>query len=278
MNVNRALVAPGYFAVVRIPILEGRDFTEQDSEQAPPVMIVNQAFAQRYFHGGNPVGRKVRVYRKTLTVVGVARDSKYFTPIEPAQPHFYLPFRQFQRQMRELYFFVRTPREPEQAIPTLRRVVAATDPNAAAFHAVSLTEYTRVALFPQKVAASLMGTLGLMCLLLAALGLYSVMSYAVSQRTQEIGIRMAMGAQPGDVVGMVVRQGMGMAFGGLTAGIAASLAASRLVASMLVNVNASDPATLAAVALFLLLVALAATWLPAYRATRINPTVALRRQ
>ena len=163
-------------------------------------------------------------------MVGLARDSKYFSPAEAPSPHFYLPFQQFYDPSPELFFFVRTSGQPEQAIPLLRRAVTETDPNASAFHAVPLAEYTEVATFGQKVAASLMGALGLMCLLLAAMGLYSVMSYTVSQRIPEIGIRMAMGARPWNVIAMVVGQGMALTLAGMAVGAAAAFAVTRLVA------------------------------------------------
>jgi len=276
LEMNRALISPGYFASVRIPLLAGRDFTDQDSAQPPTVAIVNETFAHRYFQSQDPLGRKIKIYGRVYTVVGLARDSKIFTPAEPAGPFAYLPFNN--PRLRELYVFVRTAQDPAQAIPTLRHAITATDANVASFHTLPLAEYTQVALFPQKVAASLMGALGLMCLVLAALGLYSLMSYAVSQRTQEIGIRMAMGAEPATVIGMVVRQGMSLAITGLAAGLAVSLIATRLVTGLLVNVSAYDAVTFGVVALFLSVVTLVASWLPALRATRINPTTALRRQ
>ena len=144
-------------------------------------------------------------------------------------------------------------------------------------HAMPLAEYTEVATFGQKVAANLMGALGLMCLLLAAMGLYSVMSYSVSQRIPELGIRMAMGARPVDVTAMVVGQGMSLALAGMAVGAVAAFATTRLVASMLFRVDAADPASFLLAGLFLCAVALVATWLPAYRATRIDPMIALRR-
>jgi predicted permease len=276
LSVNRAKVAPGYFDVLKIPMLEGRDFTPADDQNAPPVMIVNQTFAARYFHGGTPLGRKVWRSGKAFTVVGMARDSKYFSPAEPPRPFFYVPFRQTYDGSRELYLFLGTHGDPSLAIPTLRRDVARVDPNASAFHAVPLSEYTQVSLFGQNVAATLMSALGLMCLLLAAVGIYSVMSYAVSQRTQEIGIRLAMGARPADVIRMVVRQGMGLAAAGLLIGASVALAITRAIGGMLIGVNATDPATFGAATLFLLLVALFAAWVPALRATRIDPMTALR--
>ena len=160
----------------------------------------------------------------------------------------------------------------------LRRVVAATDSGASSFHAVALSEYTQIGLFGQKVAATLMASLGGMCLFLAALGLYSVMSYAVSQRAQEIGVRMAPGARPAEVIGMLVRQGMKLALAGLALGMGGALAVTRLISGMLIHVNAADPVTFLAATLFLALVALVATWLPARRVTRIDPMIALREQ
>jgi len=240
-------------------------------------MIVNQAFARRFFRGQNPVGRKVRAAGKWCRVGGVARDSKYFSPAEPPTPHFYMAFEQFYNSSPELYFLARTAGQPVQTIPLLRRAVTETDPNAAAFHPVPLAEYTEVATFGQKVAANLLGTLGLMCLLLAGMGLYSVMSYSVSQRIPEIGIRMAMGARPWNVIGMVVGQGMALALTGMALGTVAAYATTRLVASMLVRVDATDPEAFVLAGLFLGTVALLAAWLPAFRATRIDPMSALRR-
>jgi hypothetical protein len=254
---------------MRIPILEGREFTARDERKADPVMIVNQAFAKRFFRGQSPLGRKVRAAGQWCTVVGLAKDSKYFSPAEGSTPHFYVPFQQFYNSSPELSLLLRT--------ALLRRAVMETDSNAAAFHAVPLAEYTAVATFGQKVAANLMGALGLMCLLLAALGLYSVMSYSVSQRMQEIGIRMAMGARPGNVIAMVVGQGMSLAGAGLAVGTVAALAVTRLVATMLFGVGTADPMTFVAAGLFLSAVAAVATWLPAYRATRIDPMLSLRR-
>jgi predicted permease len=276
-SVNRALVAPDYFAAMRIPLLEGRDFNARDDRNAEPVMIVNQAFARRFFQGQSPLGRKVRAAGKMLRVVGLARDSKYFSPAEAPAPYFYLAFQQFYQGSPELYFLVRTAGQPVQSIPQMRRAVIDTDPNASAFHAVPLAEYTEVATFGQKVAANLMGALGLLCLLLAAMGLYSVMSYSVNQRIPEIGIRMAMGARPWNVIRMVVGQGMTLALAGMAVGMVAAFAVTRLVASLLFHVNAADPATFVLATGFLGVVALGATWIPAFRATRIDPMPALRR-
>ncbi|MFN7992559.1 MAG: ABC transporter permease [Bryobacteraceae bacterium] len=277
MAVNRAVVAPDHFKVMRIPILEGRDFNLRDDRTAEPVIIVNQTFAARFFRGRSPLGEKVRVLGKWCRVIALAGDSKYFNPAEPQRPFFYLPFRQFYERTPELHYLVRTNGSLTEAATALRRAVMDTDPNAAAFHPVPLAEYTEVATLGQKVAAHLMGALGLTCLLLAALGLYSVMSYSVNQRTAEIGIRMAVGAQPRNVIRMVVGQGMALALTGMAAGTVAAFAAARFVGGMLYRVDPADPATFIMSACFLGSVALAAAWLPAFRATRIDPVSALRR-
>jgi predicted permease len=276
-STNRALAAPDYFATMRIPILEGREFRVSDDEKAEPAIIVNQAFVKRFFHGQSALGKRVRTQGKWWTVVGVARDAKYFSPAEPQAPFFYVPFRQAYSASPELYFLIRTTGDPAESAGLLRRAVTDVDRNASAMHPVALSEYTEVASFGQKVAATLMGALGLMCMALAGMGLYGMMSYTVNQRIPEMGIRMAMGATPGRVMALVVRQGMGLALGGMAVGAAAALAGARLVASMLVGIGAADPASFGLAVVFLGSVALLATWLPAFRMTRSDPMAALRR-
>ena len=219
----------------------------------------------------------MRAFGKFWTVVGVARNGKYFSPAEPTRPFFYLPFRQAYGTSSEIYFLARTAGNPADATPLFRRAVAEADRNTAAVHIVPLADYTEVATFGQKVAATLMGALALMCLVLAASGIYGVVSCTVSQRMPEIGIRMAMGATPGRVVAMVVGQGMAVALAGLAVGTGAALALTRLVGSMLVGIGATDPASFVLAVLFLGGAALVSTWVPAFRATRRDPMVSLRR-
>lgn len=284
MSVSRAMVGPGYFATLRIPLLEGREFTDRDDrnttggEQA--VIVVNEAFAKRFFPGlsnHQVIGRKVRTNGKWSIIAGLARNSKYFSPVEAAKPFFYMPFHQFYVGSPELYFLMRTRGQPGELAPVFRATVAAIDPNAAAVHIVPLTEYIEVATFGQRVAATLTGALGLVCLILAGTGLYSVMSYTVSQRIPEIGIRMAMGASTWDILAMVVRQGMGIAWAGMVAGAGATLALTHWISSMLFGVSPADPASFGAALLFLSTVTFFSTWLPAWRATRTDPVTALRR-
>lgn len=276
-NVSRAFVAPEYFHTMRIPLVEGREFTLRDDRQSEPVIIVDQAFANRYFQGRSPIGRKVRAGGKWCTVVGLARDSRFFSPTEPVAPHFYQPFHQFYNAGPELYVLVRTAGDPVQAIPLLRHSVETIDPHAGALHPVALAEYTQVATIGQKIAANLLGVLGLLCLLIAAFGLYSVMAYTVTQRIPEIGIRMVMGASPASIIGMVIRQGMALALTGLAVGLAVAFLAARLVANALFHVDPANPATYLLAGFFLAAVALLASLVPALRATRTHPMQALNR-
>ena len=211
-------------------------------------------------------------------VVGVVKDGKYHTPNEAPKPYFYVPFRQVYRADLGIALYVRSAGDPNLALAAIRREVRSLDAGVGVFDAMPLTEYIGAALFPQKVAAALLGVLGLVALVLAAAGLYSVMAYSISQRTQEIGIRMALGAQPSDVLGLVVRQGMGLTLAGQAAGVAGAIAVTRLVSGLLVNVSATDPLIFGGAALFLAVVALVATCVPARRATGIDPNTALRCQ
>jgi predicted permease len=277
MMIHSALVPPGYFDLLGIRMLEGRDFTERDSAEAPTVVIVNETFANRFFHGRNPIGRKIHIERAQATVVGLVKDSKYHTPIEGPTPFFYIPFRQWFAPGLNFSVFIKTTGDPMRMTPVLRREALALNQDAV-FSTRSLADATTGSLFAQHVAANLLGVVGGISLLLATIGLYSVMSYAVSQRTQEMGIRMALGAQRGDVLGLVLKEGLRLIVPGLVAGSVIALAAARIVGGMLVNVSASDPLTFASAAAFLGLIAALASYLPALRATRVDPIVALRNE
>jgi len=288
MKVFRNVVSPGYLGLMKIPLVEGRDFTEHDDESAQPVMIVNQTFSRRYFAGANPVGRRVHGWGKWFMVVGEARDSKYHYLGETAVPYFYVPFRQIFRADMNLAFYVRTHGNPIAALPALRSKVWEINPNVTVFDAVPLAEYIEASLYPQKVAASLLMVLGGLSMLLAAIGLYSVMAYSVAQRTQEIGIRMALGARPADVLSMVVRQGMMLAVFGLAAGALIALGVTRSLAALsftnsamgsgakLLTGSTADPLIYAGAAAFLCAVAALAAYVPAWRAASIDPMQALR--
>ena len=277
MMIHRATVPPGYFNLLGIRMLEGRDFTERDSAEAPRVIIVNETFAHRFLNGGNPIGRKVRYGNSQATVVAVVKDSKYHTPMEGPTPFFYIPFRQGFAPSLNFSVFIKTAGDPLRMTPVLRREASALNQDAA-FSTRLLSDATAGSLFAQHAAASLLGVVGGISLLLAAIGLYSVMSYAVSQRTREMGIRMALGAQSADVLGLVLKEGLRLTVPGLLAGSVIALAAARLAGGMLVNVSASDPLTYASGAAFLGLVAALACYIPARRAMRVDPAVALRNE
>lgn len=277
MMIHRATVPPGYFRLLGIRMLEGRDFTERDSEEAPMVIIVNETFANRFFQGRNPIGRKIRCEGNEATVVGLVKDSKYHTPVEGPTPFFYIPFRQWFGPGLNFSIFIKTAGDPLRMTPVLRREALELNQDAV-FTTRLLSDATTGSLFAQRTAASLLGVIGGISLLLAAIGLYSVMSYAVSQRTQEMGIRMALGAQPRNLLGMVLREGLRLTVPGMLAGGVIALAAARIVGGMLVNVSASDPLTFASAATFLALVAALASYLPALRAMRVDPVVSLRNE
>ena len=280
MDIKRNMVSPGFFSMMKMPIVAGREFTEHDDANATPVMVVNQTLVKRYMQGRDPIGRKIRAWGLTFTVVGLVKDSKYRTMNEASMPFFYVPFLQIYPGQsgydHGVAFYLRTSSDTASATALLQRAVSEVDPAVGVYDASALQEYITASLFAQKMAGRLLSVLGLISLALAAIGLYSVMAYSVSQRTHEIGIRMALGGQRGNVMGMIVTKGLRLALAGLLVGLAVSLSTSRLLAGMLVHVSANDPAILACAAVFLTLVALLASLLPARRATRVDPLTALR--
>jgi ABC-type antimicrobial peptide transport system permease subunit len=252
------------------------------------VMIVNETFVHRFFPNSDPIGHKVHGWGSWFRIVGVAKDSKYHYLGESAVPYFYVPFRQLYRTDMSLAFYVRTQGDPESVLSTLRAQTRAIDPNVTVFDAVPLKEFIGASLYPQKLAASMMGILGSIAVLLAAVGLYSVMAYWVAQRTQEIGVRMALGAQPRHVLRMVVVQGLKLTTGGLVTGALLAVAMSRIVSSVsftnsgmgatakLMGDGGGEPFIFAVSAIFLCALAGLAAWLPARRAASIDPMQALR--
>jgi predicted permease len=290
MNIFRNVISPGYLPLMHIPIIEGRNFTEADdeSDNSPAVMIVNESFARHFFPNSDPIGHKVHGWGAWFRIVGIAKDSKYHYLDESNVPYFYVPFRQLYRTDMTLAFYVRTHGNPETALSTLRAQTHAIDPNVQVFDAMPLKEFIGASLYPQKMAASLMAVLGSIAVLLAAVGLYSVMAYWVAQRTQEIGVRMALGALPRHVLRMVVFEGLKLTAIGVIAGAALAFALARAVSSVSVTNSAmgggvrlmgdggADPFIFAAAAVFLCALAALAAYLPARRAASIDPMEALR--
>jgi predicted permease len=276
LKVNRTAISPGYFDVLKIPMMDGRDFLETDNRSAQPVMIVNQAFARRFYGGGSPVGRRVMVRDQIWTIVGLVRDAKNYSFTESSRPHYYLPFAQWYLQGADIFFFVRAKGDADSAISSLRAAATAVDPTASEFTAAPLAEYNSLLLIPIKLTTSLLAVLAFIALMLASVGLYGVISYAVSQRTRELGIRMALGAKPREVLGMIAREGVLLTAGGVVCGLAVSVLSMHVVSGFLVGVSPFDPPTFVAASLFLLAIAAVASVVPAARATRIRPSAALR--
>jgi predicted permease len=281
MDMPRALVSPGYFATLRMPLAEGRDFDARDDASGAQVMIVNQAFEQRYYAGRSAMGRRIRFGGKWRTVIGVARDSRYYYLTEPRRPFFYAPIPQagLPPQGAGVAFFTRTTNsDPMSVAPAMRKQSAEVNAAILVAHPMTLVTYIEGPLFAQRAAAFLLTVLGVLALLLAGTGLYSVMAYAVAQRRHEIGIRMALGAESFGVRAMIVRRGMLLALGGVLTGVAAALMTRKVVAGMLTGISPADPGILAGSAMFLCMVALAASFLPAHRATQVDPMRALREE
>jgi predicted permease len=276
MKLYRTLAAPGYFDVMKIPILEGRDFNTNDDVGAPPVMIVNQEFVRRFIPNGTAVGRQVYGWGKWFRVVGVVQDTKIYRLTEAPTPYFYVPIRQIYRPEMGLVFYVRTNNSMDSAIAALRLESQAIAPEVPVFDATSLNDSIAASLFAQRISAGLLSLLGSVALFLAAVGLYGVMALLVTQRTREIGIRMALGAQRRHVLRLVLGRGIRLAGIGMIGGVIAALTVTRLLSTLLFGVAAADPLTYASVATLLTLVALAACYIPARRAMRVDPIVALR--
>lgn len=281
MDMPRALVSPGYFSTLRMSLAEGRDFDARDDASGTPVMIVNEAFEQRYYGGRSAMGRRILFGGKWRTVVGVARDTKYYYLTEPRRPFFYAPIPQvgLPPQGVGVAFFLRTTNsDPMSVVAALRRLSAEVDAAILVVHPMTLVTYIEGPLFAQRAAALLLTVLGALALMLAATGLYSVMAYAVTQRTHEIGIRIALGAEPFDVLAMIVRRGMLLALGGVLTGVVIALLTRKVVAGMLTGISPADPGIMAGSTIFLCFVALAASFLPARRATQVDPMRALREE
>jgi len=279
MKIYRTVVAPGYFSLMKIPLLTGRDFNLQDDKShdpIQPVMIVNQEFVRRFIPTGDAIGRKIHGWGAWFTIVGVVQDIKYFHFNEDPIPYFYVPARQIYRPEDGATFYVRTRGSVEQAMVALRREAQALDPGVPVFNTISLNDSIAGSLFGQKIVATLLSVLAGASLLLACIGLYGVMAYSVAQRTNEIGIRVTLGAQPLDILKTVARDGLIFTLAGLVIGSIAAMAATRILSSMLVAVSPADPTVYAAVTAFTIFIAIGATAIPACRALRVDPMVALR--
>ncbi len=275
-SIARSVVSPGYFHLMRIPILGGRDFSERDDLTSERVILVNQTFAKRYFGGANPIGRRVRVSGKPATIIGLVKDAKYRSPAEGPTPFFYGAFSQMFYSGHTNLVFLRS-RDLDEARATLRREVAVLDRSSGLYDVATLTDYAEAGLFGERVASSLLSALGVLALALAAVGLYSVMADVVGERTQEIGIRIALGAQRWQVIFEVLAKGLAMTLTGLAAGMAGAVVCARILSTaMQAPVKLAEPAVFVVVVLTLMLTAFCASFVPARRATKSDSVSALR--
>jgi predicted permease len=283
-NTSGNIVEPGYFATLRIPLVAGRDFGLSDRDGAPPVAIVGEAVARRFWPGRNAVGQYVlqQVFgpnippntTKALLVIGVARDVTSSTLVDGMASLFaYVPF---QQQYSPNITIVARTTHGQRISEEIRTLVASMNPNLPIVTAQTLEDSTALGLVPQRAAASITGSLGIVGLLLAAIGIYGVTAYWVTLRTREIGIRLAMGAQRGDIVGMVLRQGLSLAAIGSVIGLMLAAGASQLLAVFLFGVPPMDPIAFGSAAALFAAVGLAACYVPSRRATRVDPLIALR--
>ena len=276
MTVGRSRVAPGYFGLMHIPLLAGRDFSKRDILDGKPAIIVNESFARRFYGAQNPIGRRVRIGGDWNEIVGLVRDTKCYRLDEEPRPYFFEPLRR-DAVPAGINVYLRTGLDLGQAGALVRRKVAAIDPDIYS-QTILLSDYIMGPLFPQKIAAVMLTALSLIGLILSAVGLYSMMAYAVGERTHELGIRVALGAGSPRVLAMVIRKAMLMAGAGVLAGWVAAYASASLVGGLLIGVSATEPRVFLGAALFLVLIALLAASLPAYRATRVNPMITLRHE
>jgi predicted permease len=267
-------VGPNYFVTLGIPLVSGREFARSDDESAALVAVVNETMAAQYWRSGNPVGQRLQVKGRWMQIIGVARDSKYQSLREAPIPFFYVPRRQNFSIGGGLY--IRTPLSPQSMATALAREVRALDPNLAPYEVISLQEQVDRSTSPQLVAVTLVGILGGLALLLAAIGLYGVMSYAVSQSTRELGLRMALGAGAANVLRLVMARGLTLTASGVALGGVVALALTRLLGNLLYKVSPRDPLAFGSAFVVMAVASLAACLLPAWRATRTDPARALR--
>ena len=274
------LVQPSYFRTLGTPVIQGREFADADNSITPKVAIINDTFAREIWPGQDPIGKTFRTEKTgpPIQVVGLTRTGKYLFLYEKPQRYAYFPIAQ--RYTSSVTLLVHTQDDPERLLPAVREQIRQLDAALPLFDVTTMESQVRdgKALLLARLGAMLVGTFGILGLILASVGVYGVVSYSVSQRTQEIGIRTALGAQRVQLVAMILKQGMTMAVIGISVGIVLSLLLFRGLSAVLYGVKSADLLILSAVSAMLLAVAFMASYVPALRATRVEPVVALREQ
>jgi ABC-type antimicrobial peptide transport system, permease component len=280
LRVDANRIAPHYFRTLGIPLLQGREFADQDKEGAPAVAIISEKLAQRLWPGESPIGRRIDVpvysgpLRPSVEIIGVAKDTKYRSLLTEAPLLLYLP--ESQNYDGRATVVVRTATDASLFVSAIRDEVNALDKNLPLFAVKTMSDQIASTLWQQRMAAGLIGTFGLLALVLAAVGLYGVIAHSVAQRTQEIGIRMALGATSKDVLRLVVREGLTLAIAGVIVGLVVAFACTRLMSNVLYGVSATDFTTFITASALLAAIALAASYIPARKATKVDPMVALK--
>jgi predicted permease len=273
-SVDVARVDQGFFEAMGIPLLHGRGFGPQDVSDGPPVAIVNEAMAQRFWPGRDPVGRVFQADGRELTVVGVARTAKIRTLEEQPRPFVYLPFSQDYSSLHRLV--ARTRGDADRAVPEVLAQLRALDPDLMIFQTNTMARHLATMLLPARLGALAFTAFSALALTLATIGVYGIVAYALRSRTREIGIRLSLGAEPAAAVRLIMGSGLRLVAAGVLIGLALSAAGARLLGSFLFGVSTYDPLTFVAVPLVLVTVGALAAYLPARRATRVDPTVALK--
>jgi len=275
--VNGVEVTPAYFRLLSIPLMRGRLFTDFDTDKAPPVAVINQAMARIYWPGEDPIGKRVKLSPSAAewyTVVGIVADARTESLATSSVPQLYASI--YQRRAKHLAIFARGRFEAASIARQIREQVQGVNPALPVFGAETLSDAVSASLALRRFSMQLIALFAGTALLLAGLGIYGVISYMVTERTHEIGVRLALGSARGGIVAMVLRQGLRLAAAGGLAGLAASLVVSRVMTGLLYGVRATDPVSFGAVTLVLTIVAVMACYLPARRAVRVDPIVALR--
>lgn len=275
-------VSPGYFETVGMKLTAGRGFVAQDRENSPPVVVVNESFVKAYFPGENPLGKFIAIAVgpksgwQPRTVIGVTRDAKYNDLRRETKPLFYTPFSQMPREVQSIEVRSANATDPLLLGSSVREVVAKIAPQWVVDSVRTVAQQVDRPIATERLIARLSAAFGLLALLLAGVGLYGVLSYAVARRTGEIGVRMALGASRGDVLWLILKECLGLAFAGVGCGLFLAVAATRLLSRLLYGLKVTDPLTIAIATVALVSVAILAGYFPARRASRMDPLVALR--